>query len=231
MSKSPRLLLGSAVFISTSAATAPPPAQAYFQAAPQEIGARLSGVCMDAGMTVTAADSMQVLCAKEVSGFKGILTQVLIGNSYSTTPIQYARFQLVPWNNGTRIQVSEWVETQMAFGQVRRVPLNGKKQTNSMLQALYNLGGTAIPPLSGVASAKASTSTPIAAAAPQAVLSGGGGGAGDEVAGTIDLGGGIKLVPAKTLSGYCIKAPSGYIGTGSVNRPSVTTAKPRCGLN
>ena len=46
--------------------------------------------------------------------------------------------------------------------------------------------------------------------------------------GTINLGGGVKLAPASTLSGYCIKAPSGYIGTGSVNRPAVTEAKPRC---
>lgn len=49
-----------------------------------------------------------------------------------------------------------------------------------------------------------------------------------DVPGTINLGGGVKLVPAKTISGYCIKAASGYIGTGSVNRPSVTEAKPRC---
>jgi hypothetical protein len=46
--------------------------------------------------------------------------------------------------------------------------------------------------------------------------------------GTIDLGGGVKLVPAKTLSGYCIKAQSGYMGTGAVNRPAVTSARPRC---
>ena len=46
--------------------------------------------------------------------------------------------------------------------------------------------------------------------------------------GTIDLGGGVKLVPAKTISGYCIKATSGYIGTGSVNRPAVTSARPVC---
>jgi hypothetical protein len=46
--------------------------------------------------------------------------------------------------------------------------------------------------------------------------------------GTIDLGGGVKLIPAKTLSGYCIKGPPGYVGTGSVNRPSITTARPIC---
>lgn len=46
--------------------------------------------------------------------------------------------------------------------------------------------------------------------------------------GTISLGGSVKLVPAKTLSGYCIKAPAGYIGTGSVARPIVTGARPLC---
>lgn len=46
--------------------------------------------------------------------------------------------------------------------------------------------------------------------------------------GTINLGDGVKLVPAKTLSGYCIKAPSGYVGTGSVNRPAITNARPIC---
>lgn len=46
--------------------------------------------------------------------------------------------------------------------------------------------------------------------------------------GTIDLGTGVKLVPSGSLSGYCIKAPSGYMGTGSVNRPAVTAARPLC---
>lgn len=46
--------------------------------------------------------------------------------------------------------------------------------------------------------------------------------------GTIDLGGGVMLVPAKTLSGYCIKAPVGYVGTGSVNRPTASNARPIC---
>jgi hypothetical protein len=47
--------------------------------------------------------------------------------------------------------------------------------------------------------------------------------------GTIDLGGNVKLVPANTLSGYCIKAPTGYRGTGAVNTPAVTNARPLCG--
>jgi hypothetical protein len=46
--------------------------------------------------------------------------------------------------------------------------------------------------------------------------------------GTIDLGGGVKLVPSGSLSGYCIKAPAGYIGTGSVSRPTASNARPIC---
>lgn len=46
--------------------------------------------------------------------------------------------------------------------------------------------------------------------------------------GTIDLGSGVKLVPAETLSGYCIKAPVGYAGTGAPNSPQVTNARPLC---
>lgn len=51
---------------------------------------------------------------------------------------------------------------------------------------------------------------------------------GGEVPGTKNLGGGVYLVPAKTPSGYCIKAPAGYRGTGSVTRPAVSTMKPLC---
>lgn len=46
--------------------------------------------------------------------------------------------------------------------------------------------------------------------------------------GTIDLGNGVKLVPSSSLSGYCIKAPPGYAGTGSVNKPAITNARPLC---
>ena len=45
----------------------------------------------------------------------------------------------------------------------------------------------------------------------------------------VDLGGGIRLVPAATASGYCIEAPAGYVGTGSDTRPVISADKPRCG--
>jgi hypothetical protein len=47
--------------------------------------------------------------------------------------------------------------------------------------------------------------------------------------GPIDLGNGIRLIPAETPSGYCIQAPADYIGTGSATRPVISQNKPRCG--
>ena len=44
----------------------------------------------------------------------------------------------------------------------------------------------------------------------------------------VELGGGVRLIPAKTDSGYCIDAPAGYIGTGSATRPSVSGNQPLC---
>lgn len=53
--------------------------------------------------------------------------------------------------------------------------------------------------------------------------------AGTEPTGPVDLGGGVRLIPAETPSGYCIEAPAGYIGTGSETRPVISLNKPRCG--
>jgi hypothetical protein len=47
--------------------------------------------------------------------------------------------------------------------------------------------------------------------------------------GTIDLGDGVKLQPATTASGYCVKAAAGYVGNGKPNKPSVTADLPLCG--
>lgn len=44
----------------------------------------------------------------------------------------------------------------------------------------------------------------------------------------VDLGNGVRLVPAQTPSGYCIQAPGGYVGTGSASRPAVSTERPLC---
>ncbi len=49
-----------------------------------------------------------------------------------------------------------------------------------------------------------------------------------DLPGTINLGRGVKLQPAQTLSGYCLMSPSGYMGTGAANSPAATNARPIC---
>lgn len=49
-----------------------------------------------------------------------------------------------------------------------------------------------------------------------------------EVPGTQIINTTLRLVPAATVSGYCIKAPANYRGTGSKSRPAITDAMPRC---
>ena len=39
---------------------------------------------------------------------------------------------------------------------------------------------------------------------------------------------GPRKVRAKTPSGYCLDVDSDYVGTGALNRPSITSALPRC---
>lgn len=41
-------------------------------------------------------------------------------------------------------------------------------------------------------------------------------------------GGGVQKIPATTPSGYCLQVPPDYRGTGSLSRPVVTDAMPRC---
>jgi hypothetical protein len=42
------------------------------------------------------------------------------------------------------------------------------------------------------------------------------------------LASGAVKIPAKTKSGYCLKAPDGYVATGAVDTPVITAALPRC---
>lgn len=46
--------------------------------------------------------------------------------------------------------------------------------------------------------------------------------------GAIYLRSGVVKIPAKTASGYCLRTPERYMGTGSVDYPAVTGSLPRC---
>ena len=50
----------------------------------------------------------------------------------------------------------------------------------------------------------------------------------DEVEGAIYLRSGAVKIPAETSSGYCLKTPPRYVGTGSVDYPAISGGLPRC---
>jgi hypothetical protein len=49
-----------------------------------------------------------------------------------------------------------------------------------------------------------------------------------QVTGQADTPSDVRLIPARTASGFCVMAPANYVGTGSATRPAITSAQPRC---
>ena len=86
---------------------------------------KLIDACINKGLQTSEIGTQSVKCWKTVEGTKGILTQLLVGNSYSTPPTENMQFVLIQKNEDVRIEASRyWVETQMAFGQIRQEDLN-----------------------------------------------------------------------------------------------------------
>lgn len=96
--------------------------------------------CSSRGVMVQEAAGNQVVCGKTMEGGDAVLAQLVVGNSYSTIPEQKIRFVL--YQSGTEVKVSaqQWIELQMAFGQLKRQELNNNNQRNYIQQFLFSLG-------------------------------------------------------------------------------------------
>jgi len=81
--------------------------------------ASVSSKCMDRGWMVTQQLPGQVVCEIPMGVFQSALTQMLIGNSYSSPPKQFIRISMAQTGDHTRVQTQTWAETQMAFGQMQ----------------------------------------------------------------------------------------------------------------
>ena len=101
---------------------------------------KLIAACDSHGIMVSESTENSVLCGKEMSGGDAVLAQVLIGNSYSTTPRDKIRFTIYQAGKNVKVSGHEWIETQMAFGQMHQVELNGNNQFNSVQRMLNSLG-------------------------------------------------------------------------------------------
>lgn len=63
-----------------------------------------------------------------------------VGNSYSTTPQQKIRFIAYRTGSDVKVTAQQWIEIQMAFGQVRTQELNANNQINELQNYLFSLG-------------------------------------------------------------------------------------------
>jgi hypothetical protein len=120
------------------------PLVAYFPPSVDAVVAS-SDLCIRRNIMIIEQDERHVVCSQEMGGLKGAFAQILIGNSYSTTPTLNLRFSLSKTRDYTVVQATQWVETQMAFGQVRREGVNGGKSRRHLQEALLGAGGFEYP--------------------------------------------------------------------------------------
>lgn len=115
------------------------PEATFSNASLETVENKFVGACSQIGAAVTESSPNQVVCGKPMDGQSAVLMQALIGNAYSTPPVEKLRFVLYSTGSGVHVTAYHWVETQMAYGQVRTTELNGTAQRNDLQLILYRL--------------------------------------------------------------------------------------------
>lgn len=101
----------------------------------------LANSCLDLGWTMIESTNTIVVCEAPMNFGQSLLATLAMGNSYSTPPRMFFRFNLAGLGSSTRAQVSAWTELQMAFGQTRRTELASDKYHNDAMSFLGGIGG------------------------------------------------------------------------------------------
>ncbi|NKB15993.1 MAG: PDZ domain-containing protein [Sphingomonadales bacterium] len=97
--------------------------------------------CVDAGQTVISSTSTVVVCEFYLNTTESVLGALLLGNQYSTPPRSYVRFNAAELRGSTRVTANAWLETQMAFGQIRKQDLGSDHFHNEVMGFLASAGG------------------------------------------------------------------------------------------
>lgn len=119
--------------------------EAYFDLPVVETSDKIANGCADAGWTLVNSTSTMLTCELPVSTMQGVLAALTMGNRYSTPPKNYIRFNIAGAGQASRVQVTGWMETQMAFGQVRTQEMSSAHYHNDATALLTHLGGR-LPP-------------------------------------------------------------------------------------
>jgi hypothetical protein len=112
-----------------------------FAEKPQAAIGKLSSRCIDVRWTVISSSSNELVCESPLNTGESILGQMLMGNSYSTAPRRFFRFNAAEINGITRVQGSGWMELQMAFGQTKRTDFSGPPVHNGLMNFMAAAGG------------------------------------------------------------------------------------------
>lgn len=116
-------------------------AEMVFSAGAQTTVSALSSKCIDTRWTVISSTPAEVICEAPLNMGQSVLGQALLGNSYSTPPRRFFRFNVTEINGLSRVQASGWMELQMAFGQTRRTDFTGPEFQNSIFNFMGAAGG------------------------------------------------------------------------------------------
>lgn len=91
--------------------------------------------CTRAGKEVQT-DAHSVTCAHREEGGRGMAAQLLLGNSFSSTPYTKVKFTFAAVPGGVFITADPWLEMGMGFGEVQRVPLTNNGIRNELQSGL-----------------------------------------------------------------------------------------------
>lgn len=115
--------------------------EALFPEPADAVVGKLSAACIDAKMRVMSSSVTELVCEAPLNTGQSIMGQLLMGNSYSTPPRRFYRFNVASINGVSRVQASGWMELQMAFGQMKRTDFSGPEFHNSLTGFLTGAGG------------------------------------------------------------------------------------------
>lgn len=144
----------------------------FYGQSQQQVVGKLSSLCMDHGHVLTEASPFQVVCKGELSAFQAAMIQMLMTNSYATTPELYYRFTLAQVGPDVRVQAYEWVESTMAFGQKRTTEITNPTHLNQLYTAMNMAAGprpAAYEPLAQAEVAPTPAAAPVVQSAAPAV--------------------------------------------------------------
>jgi hypothetical protein len=102
-----------------------------------DVKSKLVEACNARSLMVYEDTQNAVVCGKDMDGASATMVQLAIGNGYSTNPVQKVRFSLSKSQAGVKVWADSWAETQMAMGQIRKMPIDNNKTKNG-IQALLD---------------------------------------------------------------------------------------------